>query len=395
LAAAGYAVQREYYINDAGSRMAVWNESLYASYLQELGRPAQFPADGYNATKYAKAIIAEENDKYLKMPREQALLEIGKTGLASVIEEAKTDLALLGVHYDNWFSEQSLFESGEVEATLQKLRANRHVSEREGAIWFVSSALGQEKDNVLIRSNGQPTYFITDIAYHYNKFAKRGFSKVINIWGADHQGHIPRMRASLLATGLNPDDLTIIVMQMVSVQGEKMSKRRGNLVPMRELIEMVGADAVRFILLSRSPETQMDFDVDLALKQSNENPVYYVQYAHARLASLFRRAAEKGIPDFASANLALATNPQELALIRLLTRLPEVVETAARLYEPHHLAYYALDLAGLLHAYYQDNLIIDEANLPLTLARLKLMQATQITVANTLKLMGMHTPTEM
>jgi arginyl-tRNA synthetase len=184
-------------------------------------------------------------------------------------------------------------------------------------------------------------------------------------------------------------------MQMVSVQGEKMSKRRGNLVPMRELIEMVGADAVRFILLSRSPETQMDFDVDLALKQSNENPVYYVQYAHARLASLFRRAAEKGIPDFASANLALATNPQELALIRLLTRLPEVVETAARLYEPHHLAYYALDLAGLLHAYYQDNLIIDEANLPLTLARLKLMQATQITVANTLKLMGMHTPTEM
>jgi arginyl-tRNA synthetase len=395
LQAAGYSVQREYYINDAGSRMAVWNESLYAAYLQELGRPAQFPPDGYHAESYAKAIIAKDGDKYLKLPRELALVEIGNVGLKMVIEEAKADLNALGVKYDNWFSEQSLFESGEVEATLQKLRENGHVSEREGAIWFVSSALGQEKDNVLIRSNGQPTYFITDIAYHYNKFVKRGFKKVINIWGADHQGHIPRMRASLMAVGLNPDDLTIIVMQMVSVQGEKMSKRRGNLVRMRELIELVGADAVRFILLSRSPEAQMDFDVDLALKQSNENPVYYVQYAHARITSLFRRATERGINLNESADLTLLDRPAELGLIRLLTKLPEIVETVARTYEPHHLAYFAQDLAGFFHAYYQDNQIIEDNNLPLTQARLKLMQATKITLANTLQLMGMHAPDEM
>jgi arginyl-tRNA synthetase len=395
LAAAGYQVQREYYINDAGSRMLLWNESLYAAYLAELGQPANFPPDGYDARAYAKTIIAQKGDQYLNLPKEKAIQEMGKLGLAMVLDEAKADLALLGVTYDSWFSEQTLFDSGEVTATLQKLRENNHVSQREGATWFVSSALGQDKDNVLIRSNGQPTYFITDIAYHYNKFAKRGFSKVINIWGADHQGHIPRMRASLMAMGLNPDDLTIIVMQMVSVKGEKMSKRRGNLVQMRELIEMVGADAVRFNLLSRSPDSAMDFDVDLALRQSNENPVYYVQYAHARIASLFKHAQEKGIGEYASADLTLLENPQELALVRLLTKLPELVENAARLYEPHHLAFYAQDLAGLFHAYYQENQIVDETNLPFTQARLKLLQATKISLANTLKLMGMHAPEAM
>jgi arginyl-tRNA synthetase len=277
------------------------------------------------------------------------------------------------------------------------LRKGGYIEEREGAQWFVSTALGEDKDNVLVRTNGAPTYFASDVAYHYNKFIERGFDQVINIWGADHQGHVSRMKAVVGALGIKPERLKIIISQMVTLRrGEmliRVSKRTGELITLQELVEEVGADACRFFFLSRSADSQMDFDLELAKKESVDNPVYYVQYAHARIASILRLAQEQKI-DCSTGDVGLLTHEAELDLIRKMVLLPEIIELVAQKQEPHHLPYFAQDLATSFHAFYKQCRVVSD-NKELACARLKLVKATQTILAKTLSLMGMKAPERM
>ncbi|MDP3880218.1 MAG: arginine--tRNA ligase, partial [Dehalococcoidales bacterium] len=318
-------------------------------------------------------------------------------GLDRMLEQIKTDLELLGVTFDVWFSESSLYKEGQYRTAMALLHDGGYISEKEGATWFVSTALGEDKDNVVIRSDGSPTYFAADIAYHFNKFLERKFDKVINIWGADHQGHVSRMKAVIGAMGIDPERLEVIIGQMVTLRrgGEivRVSKRSGELITLRELVEEVGSDACRFFFLSRSANSQMDFDLELAKKQSADNPVYYVQYAHARIASILRLAKEKGI-DYSDGDVALITTEPELTLIRKLLLLPEIIETITTTLEPHHLPYYAQDLATVFHSFYMQCRVVSR-NEPLTKARLKLVEAAKIILAKTLHLMGMNAPETM
>ncbi len=400
LSAAGYAVEREYYVNDAGNQMDAFFRSLHCRYLQDLGKECEMPADGYQGyypVELAKKIVAEKKKAFLDMPAEQAVQEIGKIALPRVLADIKSDLKLLGVDFDVWFSERTLFEKGQYERAMALLRKGGHIEEREGAQWFVSTALGEDKDNVLVRTNGAPTYFASDLAYHYNKFLERGFDQVINIWGADHQGHVSRMKAVVSALGIKPERLKIIISQMVTLRrGEtliKLSKRTGELITLRELVEEVGADACRFFFLSRSADSQMDFDLELAKKESADNPVYYVQYAHARIASILRLAQEQKT-DYSQGDVGLLTHEAELDLIRKMVSLPEIIELAAQKLEPHHLPYFAQDLATSFHAFYKQCRVVSEDK-ALTGARLKLVKATQIILAKTLSLMGMTAPERM
>jgi arginyl-tRNA synthetase len=400
LAAAGYRVEKEYYVNDAGSQMDAFYRSLYARYQQALKVDAGMPADGYLGdyiVDLAKEIIADEGDKFLSLPEKEAISEIGKLGLAKMIAQIKGDLELLGVNFDVWFYERELFEQGQYDKVMKLLREGGYIAEREDATWFVSTALGEDKDNVVVRSDGSPTYFATDIAYHYNKFVERKFDRVINIWGADHQGHISRMKAVVQALGIAPERLVVIISQMVTLSrgGEvvKLSKRSGDIITLRELIDEVGADACRFFFAARSADSQMDFDLELAKKQSADNPVYYVQYAHARIASILRLAQDKKI-DYSAGDVSRLTTEPELSLIRRMLLLPEVVEMVTQTLEPHHLAYYAQELATVFHSFYKQCRVVsdDEA---LSKARLKLVAAARLTLARTLHLMGMTAPDKM
>ena len=400
LAASGWQVQTEYYFNDQGSRMEAYYKSLYARYLQALGKEAQMPEDGYMGAymqDFAKEVIAAYGDKFAGMPEADALREIGNVGLDKVIGYVKTDLKNLGVSYDNWFTERSLYENGQYDKIMALLREKGYVAEREGAVWFVSTALGEDKDNVLVRSDGSPGYFATDIAYHYNKFFERKFDSVIDIWGADHQGHVPRLKAAVTALGVEPKRLEIIIHQLVTLRRGneivKISKRSGDMVTMRELLDEVGSDAVRFFFLGRSANGQMDFDIELAKKESADNPVYYVQYAHARIASILRLAEEKGI-DYSKGEVSLLVTEPELTLIRKLLILPELVDMVSRTLEPHHLPYYAQDLANAFHSFYKQCRVVSEEE-AITEARLKLVSATQIVLAKTLHLMGVSAPEKM
>ena len=400
LAAAGYKVEREYYINDAGSQIDAFCRSLYARYQQSLNVDAEMPTDGYLGSymvDLAKEIIAEEGDKFLSLPEKKAIAQLGNIGLVRIIEQIKSDLERLGVSFDVWFSEKSLYEKGQYKKVMSLLKKGGYISEKEGATWFVSTALGEDKDNVVVRSDGSPTYFASDIAYHYNKFLERKFDKVINIWGADHQGHISRMKAVVTALGIAPERLKVIISQMVTLSrgGElvKISKRSGDIIALREVVDEVGVDACRFFFASRTADSQMDFDLELAKKQSADNPVYYVQYAHARIASILRLAQEKGI-DCGDGDVSLLTTEPELALIRKMLLLPEMVEVVAQTLEPHHLAYYALDLATVFHSFYKQCRVVSEGEM-LTKARLKLVEAAKITLAKTLNLMGMSAPDKM
>jgi len=400
LSAAGYEVEKEYYVNDAGSQMDAFYRSLYARYQQALKVDAEMPADGYLGdyiVDLAKEIIAGEGDKFLSLPPEEAVPQLGELGLGKMIAWIKGDLGLLGVNFDVWFRERELFEQGQYDKVMSLLREGDYIAEREGATWFVSTALGEDKDNVVVRSDGSPTYFATDIAYHYNKFVERKFDKVINIWGADHQGHISRMKAVVQALGISPERLVVIISQMVTLSrgGEvvKVSKRSGDIITLRELIDEVGADACRFFFAARSADSQMDFDLELAKKQSADNPVYYVQYAHARIASILKLAEEKKI-NYGDGDVSRLTTEPELTLIRKMLLLPEVVELVANTLEPHHLAYYAQDLATAFHSFYKQCRVVgdDEA---LSKARLKLVAAARLTLARALHLMGMTAPDKM
>lgn len=401
LTAAGYSVEKEYYINDTGAQTRAFARSLHARYQQELGVSAEMPADGYVGSymvDLAKEIIAKEGDRFLALPEPEAVSGLGQLGLDRMIEQIRTDLEALGVTFDVWFSEQSLYDGGQYEKVKSILGEQGYLAEKEGATWFTSTALGEDKDNVVVRGDGSPTYFAADIAYHYNKFAERRFDRVIDIWGADHQGHVSRMKAVLGAFGVDPERLGVIIAQLVTLRrGDELvriSKRSGDIITLREVVDEVGADACRFFFLSRSADSQMDFDLELAKKQSADNPVYYVQYAHARIASILRLAQERGI-DFHNGDVSLLTTEPELNLIRKMLLLPEIIEAVASTLEPHHLAYYAQELATVFHGFYTQCRVVSRHDEVLSKARLKLVAAAKLVLARTIHLMGMTAPETM
>ncbi len=403
LAAAGYDVTREYYVNDHGSQMEQFYRSLHVRYLQAHGREAVLPEHGYRGeyvSDLARQIQQEYGDRFLHAPEEQAVAEIGEIGLEKMLASIREDLERVGVAFDVWFRERSLFDAGRYDEAMALIADRGYVSDREGARWFTSTSLGEDKDNVLVRSSGQPTYFASDVAYHLDKLAHRGFDHVIDIWGADHQGHVSRVKAVVQALGIDPSRLSVMISQMVTLRrGDeqlKVSKRSGDLITLRDLVDDVGPDACRYFFLSRSAESQMEFDLDLAKEQSANNPVYYVQYGHARIASILRLAAERGI-DYADGDVSLLKDPAELALIRKMVQLPELVESMAEDMEPHHLARYSLDLATAFHWFYQQCRVVssDPGDLPLGKARLKLVEAARTVLARSLGLMGMTAPEHM
>ncbi len=404
LTAAGHRVCREYYINDAGAQMNAFYRSLYARYLQALGREAQMPENGYMGTymmDLAQEVLAEEGSRFAEMPELDAVAAIGKVGVQKMLARIREDLSRIGVEFDVWFSEQTLYHQGDEYATvMEALRNGGYLAQRDEATWFTSTALGEDKDNVLVRSSGEPTYFASDIAYHYNKFVKRGFDRVIDIWGADHQGHVSRVKAAVGALGVDPARLTILISQLVTLKrGEeavRVSKRTGDLITLRELVDEVGADACRFFFLSRSPDSQMDFDLELAKQQSVDNPVYYVQYAYARIAGIMRLARERGL-DYSQGDVALLANDAEAALIKKMLLFPELIENMAETLEPHHLPRYATELATAFPWFYQQCRVVssDEADQAVTLARLKLVESCRIVLGRCLSIMGMAAPERM
>jgi arginyl-tRNA synthetase len=420
LDAGGYDVQREYYVNDAGSQMANFGESLYVRYLELLDRDpppdsglqaGQIPEGGYHGQyiiDWAHRIVKEHGERFVDMAYEQAVIELRELAYGLAMESIRDDCARMNVHYDNWFSERSLYDpdsspdlAGNLfDHIMSILRQGDHLYMADGAVWFNATALGGDKDEVIIRSNGKPGYFVSDIAYHFNKLVQRAFEWVINIWGADHQGHVPRMEAMMHALDLDPERLTLLVYQMVTLleSGEqvRLSKRAGTQVDLRELLDDIGPDAIRFLLLSRASDSQMDLDLTLARQQSDENPVYYVQYGHARIASILRYAEEQGHTD-QGADVSLLAHSSELALIRKMLELPEVVALAAENLAPHHLPHYAQDLASTFHAFYRDCRVVssEPADADLTRARLRLAKAAKLVLARTLGLMGVGAPERM
>ncbi len=415
LQAAGFDIQREYYVNDVGSKIRKMGATLLVHYANALGVDEPLPQDHYPGkflVDLGQVIAREQGRKYLDMPRQQALEEIGQIGTDRTVEEIRDSLAAMGITFDEWFSERSLYESGTFDHVFERLQEKGLTLEKDGAIWFAAQEFGQDKDAVIIRSpaivpdpDERPTYFASDIAYVWNKLAMRGFDKAIYIWGADHHGDKPRVLAAAQALGLDPARAIIILYQLVTLmrggQEVRMSKSSGEYVTMREVVNEVGADAMRFMLLSTSAGNKINFDLDLAVKQSSENPVFYVQYAHARICSIVRKAVEEGwlAPgnQQASLDLSLLNTAGDLALMRKMLELPQVIAKCAQELSPHYLPHYAQELAATFHAFYRDCRVIssapEEANL--TRARLLLVQAAKIVLARTLRLMGMKAPESM
>jgi arginyl-tRNA synthetase len=412
LIAAGYEVQREYYINDAGSQMRDFAASIYARYAQALGQYVPFPERGYQGVyivEMGHAIANEHGSQFLDMPREEALDAIRQLVLDTVLADIRSTLALLRIHYDNWFSERSLYTSGRWDEVYKLLEDKGLVVEKEGAVWFAAQELGEDKDAVLIRSphiiadeRDRPTYLASDVAYVWDKLVVRGFDKAIYVWGSDHHGDVPRVKAAARALGLGPERVIIIIYQMVLLkrgdQMVRMSKRTGDIITLREVVEEVGPDAVRFLLLMRDADSRMDFDLELAVRQSAENPVYYVQYGHARIASILRKAEALGF-SAEEGDVTLLQDPAELALVRKMLELPELIELAAANLEPHHLPHYAQALATAFHDFYERCQVVPTERVPvdaaLTAARLKLVRAAKLALARTLSLMGMSAPEAM
>ncbi|MDG5471121.1 arginine--tRNA ligase [Jeotgalibacillus sp. ET6] len=401
LAKAGYDVSREYYINDAGNQIHNLAISVEARYFQALGREKEMPEDGYQGADIigiANMLADEFGDKYIDAPAEERYAFFREYGLKYELKKLQDDLEAFRVPFDVWFSETSLYKNGKIDAALRTLNERGHVYEQDGATWFRSTELGDDKDRVLIKNDGSYTYLTPDLAYHRDKF-ERGFDKVINIWGADHHGYIPRMKAAVEALGYNRDDLEVAVIQMVQLykDGEKMkmSKRTGKAVTMRELVDEVGLDAVRYFFAMRSGDSHMDFDLDLAVSQSNENPVYYAQYAHARICSIIRQAEEQGIDLSTPADLSLIGTEKEVDLLKKLGDFPQVVGDAAELRTPHRIATYINETAAAFHSFYNANKVLDADSPERTKARLQLIQSVRQTLKNALKLIGVEAPDKM
>ncbi|NME07466.1 arginine--tRNA ligase [Psychrobacillus sp. BL-248-WT-3] len=397
---AGYDVSREYYINDAGNQINNLAVSIEVRYFEALGMEKDMPEDGYRGQDIidiAADIAKEHGDKFVHMSDEERFQAFRTHGLKVELAKLQKDLADFRVNFDNWFSETSLYEGGKIDIALNKLRENGHIFEEEGATWLRSTTFGDDKDRVLIKSDGSFTYLLPDIAYHENKLA-RGFDQLINIWGADHHGYIPRMKAAFEALGYNREKLEVSVIQMVQLykDGEKMkmSKRTGKAVTMRELVEEVGLDAVRYFFGMRSGDSHMDFDLDLAVSQSNENPVYYAQYAHARICSILRSAETQGMKATTD-SLDLLQSEKELDLLKKIGDFPQVVADAAKLRAPHRVATYIQELAATFHSFYNADKVLNADNMPLSEARLALVTSARQTIANALKLIGVSAPEKM
>lgn len=402
LRAAGYNVQAEYYINDAGNQMNNLAISVNARYLELLGKPSEIPENGYHGhdiIETAQAIIDQDGDTYLDMPEKERLEIFKDRAYAEKLKALKRDLAHFNVHYDNWFSERTLHPDA-VQAACKVLQERGKIYEKDGALWLKSTDYGDDKDRVVIRDNGVPTYLAADIAYHKNKY-DRGFKSLINIWGADHHGYVARVKAAIAALGYDPSQLEVLLLQMVSLFRDgkpvKMSKRTGQAITLNELIEEVGTDAARYFFIMRSLDTQLDFDLDLAKSHSNENPVYYIQYAHARIYSIYRQAKEAGVNldmDWSDVHWDTLKDDQELELIKKMAAFPEEVQRAARERAPHRIAHYVYELAGLFHTFYNHCRIIQEDK-ELEKARLALVTAVRITIANSLAILGVSAPEKM
>jgi arginyl-tRNA synthetase len=405
LQAAGYRVEREYYINDAGSQMRLLGESVRARHLEACGRPVQFPENGYHGEyiRELAAQVAAAVPGLAGLEADQAISTCTERASCILLGEIEADLSAFGVVFDSWVSERSLYESGEVEAVLATLRAGGYLYEEGKAVGFRASDFGDEKDRILIRSNGEPTYVTSDIAYHVNKI-RRGFDRLINIWGADHGGYIPRVKAAIQALGHDPETLRVILLQMVKVlrggAPVPMSKRTGEFVELREVVSEVGKDAARFLFLTRRSEAQLDFDIEVAKRQTMDNPVFYVQYAHARSCSMARKAAEAGMPGpYANADLSRLTLPEELAILKRLAVYPEMVLNAALAYEPHRVTTYLQELAAAFHGYFTKYKDTEErvisGDRDLSRARLAMVAAVRQVVANGLTLLGVSAPERM
>ncbi len=400
LSANGYDVQREFYINDYGNQMNIFAKSVSVRYAQLLGQDVPFPEDGYQGEyirDIAREIIAEDNDKYMSVSEQDREAVFKERAYLQVLDHLKHTLANMGVVFDFWFSERALHELSTVSKTIEELRERGYVYDSEGAVWFKATDFGEDKDRVLVRANGEPTYFAADIAYHKDKL-ERGFDKIINIWGADHHGYIGRMKAAVQALGYPPDKLEIIIGQLVNLLrgGEpvRMSKRTGEMVTLDELLEEVGKDAARFFFLMRSTDSQLDFDIQLAKEQSNENPVYYVQYAHARISSIVRFAEAEGVSLHGDVNYSLLETEPELDLIRKLAGWPEVLERAGRQRALHPLTAYSQELAAAFHFFYTKCRVIGE-DMGLSTARMSLCEATKTVLRNVLSVLGVAAPERM
>ena len=398
--AAGYDVTREYYINDAGNQINNLAASVNARYLEAYGIDVEFPENGYHGhdiIETAERIKRIYGDKFLHMDEDKRIEEFRTIALKEKLAALKEDLEAFNVTYDVWFSEQTLHDGNKIKEACDLLTERGYMYEKDGALWLKATEHGDDKDRVVIRDNGVPTYFAADIAYHRNKF-ERGFDRVINLWGADHHGYIARMKAAVGALGYNPDQLEVLILQMVSLyrNGElvKMSKRTGQSVTLNELIEEVGTDAARFFFVMRSIDSQLDFDLTLATEKSNENPVYYIQYAHARICSIFRQLKEAGIEEAADADYTLLTDPTETELIKKLGEYPELIASAAKERAVHRVAHYVHELAGLFHSFYNQCRILG-VDPELQQARIKLVKATQHVLRHALNILGVSAPERM
>ncbi|ANU27434.1 arginine--tRNA ligase [Planococcus versutus] len=397
---AGYNVSREYYINDAGNQINNLALSIEARYFEALGKGDSMPENGYRGQDIkdiAQALVQEHGDKFSDMTHEARFEAFRQHGLKVELAKLQQDLADFRVEFDEWYPESALYKNGKIDEALAKLRANGHVFEEEGATWFRSTTFGDDKDRVLIKNDGTYTYLMPDIAYHEDKL-QRGFNKLINVWGADHHGYIPRMKAAIEALGYDRDTLEVSVIQMVQLykDGEKMkmSKRTGKAVTMRELVELVGLDAVRYFFAMRSGDSHMDFDLDLAVSQSNENPVYYSQYAHARISSILRQAEEQGLLA-SEEHLNLLTSEKEIDVLKKIGDFPQVIADAAKQRAPHRITTYIHELASHFHSFYNANKVLDATNVEMTSARLALITAVKTTLANALKTVGVKAPEKM
>ena len=402
---AGYEVTREFYVNDAGNQIAKFGKSLEARYLQLfLGEEAvEFPEDGYHGEDIktrAREFADLHGDRYVNAPSEERLQALIAYALPANVEGLRRDLEKYRITYDVWFSEQSLHDSGAVMDAVKLLTSRGMTYEKDGAVWYKGTEMGEEKDEVLVRANGIPTYFAADIAYHYNKFAVRGFDRVIDVWGADHHGHVARMKGAMDAIGLSGDKLDIVLMQLVRLmkdgQPYKMSKRTGKAITLTDLLEEIPIDAARFFFNMREPNSTLDFDLDLAVEETNQNPVYYVQYAHARICSIFKNLAAEGITPRAVTpeELDRLTAPEERELIRQIASLPDEIIAAAHNYDPARMTHYVIDAATLFHKFYNACRVKGEDE-SLMQARLALCQATRTVLENVLGLLKISAPESM
>lgn len=394
---AGYDVTREYYVNDAGNQIRNMALSLQARYLQACGVEAEVPEDGYHGPdliKIAQDLKQEYGEDLAHKDKAETYSFFRQQGLQAELAKLKADLAAFGVEFDVWTSEQSIYDRGMVDKALNTLKAQGMTYESEGALWLRTTDFGDDKDRVLVKSDGSYTYLTPDIAYHVDKF-DRGYDKLIDFFGADHHGYIARLKAAVQSLGKNKDDLEVDIIQMARMvkDGEefKMSKRTGKAVALKDLVEEAGVDAVRYFFVSRAADTHMDFDIDMAKKQTNENPVYYAQYAHARRCSILRSGADIPLAD----HYELITHEKELDLLKHINEFASTVADAAKTRQPHKMCNYITRLAQLFHTFYADCKVLDRTNLELSAQRLALVKASEMTLRNALTLIGVSAPEKM